>query len=488
MASRMYRFMQSGLRVLVRAFFREKDVAGMDLIPEDRGGILVAWHPNGLVDPGLILTSFPGQVVFGARHGLFRWPGLNYLLKGLGTVPIYRASDLKGKGRSTDNQKSLSALADRVAGGSFSALFPEGVSHDLPHIADLKTGVARLYYQARQAQSRGTPPVIIPVGLHYDRKKVFRSRALVWFHEPIELPALLDITPGESEDPESQRERVRALTKEIEHILQDVVHGTDDWELHGVLHRGRKLIRAERAKRAGARSMRPTIEDRTMGFARVRKAYYHRLQTHPEEVAKLKARVQAYDEDLRALQLEDHELDADPKLADRWLFLLLFLQVLGVFLFLPPLILLGYLVNGPSALLLLLITKLGAKKRKDVATIKILVGTILFPLTWIAVFFVGALAHGQLREIYPSLTASPWVAGGMLALFSALGGAAGLRYLHVAKRTANAARVRFTKTRRKVSVARLRVERGELYDRLIELAQGIELPGRVAADGRVTRE
>ncbi|MDH3729126.1 MAG: acyltransferase, partial [Myxococcales bacterium] len=62
------------VRFLVGMFFRRVMVAGTDHIPETGGGILIAWHPNGLVDPALIVSTFPRQVVFGARHGLFKWP------------------------------------------------------------------------------------------------------------------------------------------------------------------------------------------------------------------------------------------------------------------------------------------------------------------------------------------------------------------------------------------------------------------------------
>ncbi len=86
------------LRVLTRVFFRRVEVSGLDNVPKVGGGILVAWHPNGLVDPGLILTRFPRQVVFGARSGLFRLPVLGWLMHGVGAVPIYRAIDARGAG------------------------------------------------------------------------------------------------------------------------------------------------------------------------------------------------------------------------------------------------------------------------------------------------------------------------------------------------------------------------------------------------------
>ena len=73
--------------------------------------------------------------MFGARHGLFRVPILGWLMRNTGTVPIYRVVDAKNGAtdvRRYANAQSIDALAADVAGGSFSALFPEGVSHDAP--------------------------------------------------------------------------------------------------------------------------------------------------------------------------------------------------------------------------------------------------------------------------------------------------------------------------------------------------------------------
>src|SRR6185369_13268744 len=90
--ARMRDFALAVVRLLVRLFFRRVEVAGVDNVPI-AGGILVAWHPNGMIDPGLILACFPRRVVFGARSGLFRWPLLGPLMRALGTVPIHRPDD-----------------------------------------------------------------------------------------------------------------------------------------------------------------------------------------------------------------------------------------------------------------------------------------------------------------------------------------------------------------------------------------------------------
>ncbi len=486
---RAYRTILGLLRLLVRAFFRRVVVAGTENVPFDRGGIVVSWHPNGLIDPGLLLTQFPRQVVFGARHGVFRWPLLGTLMRRIGTVPIYRAMDMKRMSpeeRAAQNEKSLGALATEIARGSFSALFPEGVSHDAPHLRELKTGAARLFYQARAMQpSEAEPAVILPVGLHYDDKDLFRSNALVEFYPPIALPESLDYQPDLPEA--DMRDRVRQLTAEIERVLHDVVLATESWELHRLMHRARKLIRAERAHRAGADPGKVGIDEKVLGFARIRHGYEQLKDQHPEQVQALVTRVDEYDADMRALGIEDHELDRAPRLWSPWLALLLLLQVVTVFFLLPPVLVIGWLVNAPAALLLMGVAWLASRERKDEATVKLLFGAVLFPLTWVAAGIGAAYAGSALHVAFPSIPHSPILAGVSVALLSAVGGAAAVRYLRVARETARAVRVRLTRALRAKNIARLREERAALHDAILALAEGLELPGQVLDDGRVVK-
>lgn len=238
-SSRVRELLLRFIRLLCASFFRRVEVVGLGNVPNDRGGVLVAWHPNGMVDPGMILATFPGPVVFGARHGAFRFPVLGWLMRAIGTVPIFRAGDtrdLSPEERQRANMGSLDALAERVAGGWFSCLFPEGESHDEPHPLDLKTGASRLYYRACQlCDPAAPPPVIIPVGLHYDAKREFRSNVLVVFHPPIEIPAELDVLPAEDGDAEAAKERCHALTELIDGELEEVVLATESWETHHLM-------------------------------------------------------------------------------------------------------------------------------------------------------------------------------------------------------------------------------------------------------------
>ncbi len=479
------------VRFLTRVFFRDVEVTGTEHLPEDGGGVLVSWHPNGMIDPGLILSQFPRQVIFGARHQLFKWPVLGSVMRAIGTVPIYRARDTDGsdlEARREANNKSLDALAEQVAAGSFSCLFPEGHSHDAPHLQHIKTGAARFYYRACELQIEGAPPpVIIPVGLHYDHKRGFRSNALVAFHPPMELDDVIAKLGDRVEEP-PEEDRFARLTGRIERVLRDVVHCTESWELHYLMHRARKLVRAERAHRAGASPGRVDMGERTLGFARVWQGYYERLETHPEQVGTVLERIRLYDQDLRAMALHDHELDRGPKLLRPILGLYLLLQAMLVFVLLPPVLLVGYVVNLFPLAGLKVLSKVFAKARKDEASIKLLFGIVAFPLAWGGAAVVAAMTHGKLHTIWPNLPDTPMFAGFMAVVFGVVGGIIALPYSRLVQETLRSLRVRLTRAARAREITRLKVERAELFEAVIGLSAGLDLPGAVDPSGRIVAE
>ena len=476
------------VQFLVGLFFRRVEVTGVEHVPETGGGILIAWHPNGLVDPALIISCFPRRVVFGARHGLFKWPVVGRLMRALGTVPIFRASDLKDADDATrrkGNRQSLDAMAQAVCDGGFAALFPEGVSHDDPFLQELKTGAARLYYRAKQlCDETGVPPVIVPVGLHYDNKTTFRSDALVEFHAPLQLPREL-LAPIPEGDDEALRTRSGELMQALEPVLQEVTHATESWELNQWMNRVRSLMRAERAKRAGVSLKAPDMVERNLGMARVWKAYYARLRTEPDRVQALLDRVSAYDDALIEVKLEDDDLDKPPPIESKWLPLLLAAQAAVVFLVFPPVLVLGTFINAGPYFLTTLISRLASKQYKDTATVKLLSGIVLFPLAWLIAALLVGLGQIELHNSFAGIPRAPWAAGITTFLIGAFGGALALVYVELVRRTWTSIKIRAKRQWGSTIIRQLSAERAVLYQAIEEIREGLDLPGDVLADGSV---
>jgi hypothetical protein len=114
-----------------------------------------------------------------------------------------------------------------------------------------------------------------------------------------------------------------------------------------------------------------------------------------------------------------------------------------------------------------------------------LVGALLFPLSWVAAAVGASMAHTALHAAFPSIPDTPILAGVMVGVLAAIGGAAAVRYLRVARETARALRVRLTRKMRARCIERVRIERGAIHDILDSIGTDLELPGAVLEDGRV---
>jgi hypothetical protein len=97
------------------------------------------------------------------------------------------------------------------------ALFPEGTSHDDPRMKPLKSGAARIALGAASS-GEGLPLSIVPAGLTFTDKRTFRSEVLLAFGPPIEVAPAPLTARGEPE-PGS----VRALTARIQAGLDALV-------------------------------------------------------------------------------------------------------------------------------------------------------------------------------------------------------------------------------------------------------------------------
>lgn len=480
--TRSYRVIRWLIRRLLGLFFRRIDVIGLENVPIAGGGLFVSWHPNALVDPALIFVSCPRRIAFGARHGIFSWPIVGRMARAIGTVPIYRAQDFADAedetARRLANQKSLDTLAQAVAGGEFTALFPEGLSHDDPKLRALKPGAARLYYRALGMAPSELKPVLIPVGLHYDEKHALGSRVLIAYHPPIDLPATLRAPLPAEANEIARRQRYEALTQEIEESLKNVVHATENAEIHQLLHRARTLVRAERAARSGARLAAPDMQERVLGFSRLWIGYNALKRTHAAAVERLLRRIRRYENELNALALDDHELDVGDHVPFAWRTVQLMLQIVAVFVLLPPVLVLGFVVNLLPAAIVWSILRWRAKQDKDEATIKILAGAGAFPLAWLAAGCLTAIAFGETFWGHLML-------GAVATAAAACGSLLVVHYQRFAAQTLRAIRIRFTQRAQADTLARLRSERSAICDAVERLAAGVELPGRVLQDGRV---
>src|SRR3954471_993530 len=198
---------------LVRLYYPQRSVEGAERLPREGPVVFVANHPNGLLDPLLVRVMTGRPARFLAKSTLFGNPLGRLAMGAFGSIPIYRAKEAAGKDASR-NEESFARCRAALADGEALALFPEGVSHSDPQMKPLKTGAARIALSSAE----GAPGLrVLPVGLFYERKVLFRSRVLLVVGEALPMEPLL---PGYRSD---ERATVDALTDDIRTRLDEVV-------------------------------------------------------------------------------------------------------------------------------------------------------------------------------------------------------------------------------------------------------------------------
>jgi 1-acyl-sn-glycerol-3-phosphate acyltransferase len=192
----LYDTLKPVVGIALRWYYRSIIADGIARIPTRGPVFLAVNHPNALVDALIVGTVVPRRVRFTAKATIFANPLAAALLRTVGVVPLRRASDesaaTSDKPSGIDrNVAAFEAVAQALADEAAIVIFPEGKSHDLPQLAPLRTGLARMTLQAYQQHGvRGVR--IVPIGLLFERKESPRSRVLLQVGEPIVVDPLVD--------------------------------------------------------------------------------------------------------------------------------------------------------------------------------------------------------------------------------------------------------------------------------------------------------
>ncbi|MCP3985978.1 MAG: hypothetical protein GY723_16470 [bacterium] len=345
-------------KALMGVFFREVEVKGLERLPRGVPLLLVANHHNSLIDPALLLAHLDADPRFLAKSTLWDIPVLRQLLGLASVIPVYRRQD---EGADTSrNQETFARCHEELAGGGAIALFPEGISHDAPHLAEIKTGAARI---ALEAEERFGPlgTWIVPVGLTFEEKGTFRSRALIRIGTPIEVVAW-------------QADQARALTDAITEGLAEVTlnyPSAEDVravETAGELMAGKELVLPSRMALDEAFAVR---RDFIAAGERLRELFPDRMRT-------LQARLEKYAEELRRIGVRDDQVAARYPKRDIGLYVL---GSASLMLFWLPMALVGTLIHFLPYRLCGVVARF--MKTEDLpATMKLFSGFFLFPATW----------------------------------------------------------------------------------------------------------
>jgi len=353
---------------LVRFFYPSIELSGREKLP-DTPTIVVANHPNGLLDPVVLRLALARPMAFLAKSTFFTSGFGRLVMRAFGALPAYRPRD----GADTSkNRETFARCYSLLAAGGHLALFPEGTTHSDPMMRQLKTGAARIALGAKEAQAKGLS--IVPAGLLFEDKQTFRSRVAVALGSPISLAPF--IAQAETDE----RGAVEALTAAIDAALSEVVLEADSGELWRGLLAVAAWTRPECASDLSAREARARL---------LARAYGRMHADDPERAGAIVESLQRFARVLRALDIDDPFALGTPQRLRP-------IRLLAPLTLLAPIALLGTVLGWPAYRLTRTVsTRLAHGEIEVVGTYKALAGALFFTLSTalevaLAAHFAGA--------------------------------------------------------------------------------------------------
>jgi 1-acyl-sn-glycerol-3-phosphate acyltransferase len=349
----------------LRLFFRvEQPVDPTGALKLEGPVMFVGNHPNGLIDPGIMLILAQRKVTFLAKEPLFRMPVLGQIMRGMDALPIFRKQD--GAGDTTRNEGTLTASVDALVQRRAITLFPEGKSHSEPQLAELKTGAARI---ALEAARKGAPVRLVPVGITYEAKNRFKSRVHVEVAPAIAATDFLE-KPGEE-----PHDAARRFTEVIAAALKQVTLNLDAWEDLPLLETAEALYALSVGDQAGN-------AERRKGFARGMALL---RDEQPERFERLKHELAAFKRRLDLLSVSADDLTSQYRPGT-----VAFFVTRNLFSLLSaPLVLLGFALFVIPYHLPLLAVKVARPEQDTESTVKVLTLLLLAPVWWALLVGVG---------------------------------------------------------------------------------------------------
>lgn len=340
------RIVTAFLRFCLRVFYKRIELVGLERIP-NAPVIFAVNHPNSLLDPLFVLCFAPRRISFLGKAPLFHWPVIGWVARAIDSIPVYRKQD----DTPGTNVETFRRSREILRGGGSIAIFPEGTTHSDPQLRELKTGAARIALGARLDEL-----YVMPAGIYYTAKQVFRSEALVVFGDAIRVP------PAD----EDVREEVEALTAAIDAGLDAVTLQADSHAALELISRAQDIFTADEKQ--------PLAEELELR-RRFVDGYRYLRTNDPARLEKLASAITQFAAELRRAGLDPHELKPRIEVA----------RVMRIVVLLP-LALIGTILNYPAYRLAGFLAKRISRGEDElIATIKVISSFALFPLTWIGI-------------------------------------------------------------------------------------------------------
>lgn len=187
----IYRLVRPVARFVLRYYYRNIDLTGLENIPKDAAVVLAANHPTAFIEPCILACFQPRTLWFLARGNLFKNAFFKGLLSAVHILPVFRMED-GGYGKLKNNFGTFDACYKALSQGKAIMNLAEGRCIHEKALRPMRKGTARLALGAMQRDPTLKEVYIVPVGCNFTHADRVRDQVMIRFGEPILASAFMD--------------------------------------------------------------------------------------------------------------------------------------------------------------------------------------------------------------------------------------------------------------------------------------------------------
>lgn len=370
----LYKVLKFIISIGIRLYYREVKVNNIHNVPEHGPLIIIANHPNTIMDAWVIGMLSKQPIYYLAKGTLFNSKWKLRILRSLKMIPINRQGEQKSLG--VDNSETFQECYELLGRGKIIVVFPEGTSYRERVLRELKTGAARIALEAEKRYHGKLGLKVIAVGLNYSQPEKFRSDILIDIDKPESVLDFLSLFN------ENQREGSKKLTLRFRQRLEKVVLTTETIEEERMIEQLFHLV-SSRYIRDVLSGVRKDVEKMKLIKNRIDEMKI--LEPWKVNMIFLK---------MRAIQWKLDKMKIRADFLDRRYKFVFYRQIFTSLLFIVvamPVFIYGFIHNGFQYFFT---DKLITKLTKDIeyyAPFAVLIGIVLYPLMYV-LFLYGAAA------------------------------------------------------------------------------------------------
>ncbi|KAI2636704.1 acyltransferase [Xylaria nigripes] len=208
-----------------------------------------------------------------------------------------------------DQTDVYEAVFRRLRSGGCIGIFPEGGSHDRTELLPLKAGVA-IMALGTLAETPDCGLQIVPVGMNYFHAHKFRSRAVVEFGAPFEIPSDL-VEKYKNND---RRTAIAQTLDMVHQALSAVTVSAPDYDTLTCIQAARRIYNS------GVKLPLPMVVELNRKLA----IGFSRYKDKDPRIVDLMGKLRDYNQQLNYLNIKDHQLSYAKMTLPRVVFTLLY--------------------------------------------------------------------------------------------------------------------------------------------------------------------